>query len=157
MLNSGKKICALCEKKKIRTLVLSEKNLWTKQKAISPPPPFKLNGRSLIEECLDTLAGNIWYSKLDANSAYWEVGITPEDRKKAAFTTKFGPFECVNMSFGLCIAPGTCTRVMNLVLRGLTWNTSRWHISPREWFSVTSYQLKTCLWALQKISAEIET
>lgn len=25
----------------------------------------------LVEECLDTLAGNIWYSKLDANSAYW--------------------------------------------------------------------------------------
>ena len=125
-----------------------------------PPPPFKLNGRSLIEECLDTLAGNIWYSKLDAISAYWEVGITPEDRKKAAFTTKFGPFECVKMSFGLCNAPGMYARVMNLVLRGLTWNIisfSRWHISPREWFSVTSYQLKTCLWALQKISAEIET
>ena len=48
----------------------------------------------LIEECLDTLAGNIWYSKLDANSAYWQVGIKPGDRKKTAFTTKFGLFEC---------------------------------------------------------------
>jgi hypothetical protein len=35
-----------------------------------------------IEECLDSLAGNIWYSKLDANSAYWQVGIKPEDRRK---------------------------------------------------------------------------
>ena len=157
MLNSGKKICALCEKKKNSNSCAVRIKFMNETKSHIPPPPFKLNGRSLIEECLDTLAGNIWYSKLDANSAYWEVGITPEDRKKAAFTTKFGPFECVNMSFGLCIAPGTYTRVMNLVLRGLTWNTSRWHISPREWFSVTSYQLKTCLWALQKISAEIET
>jgi hypothetical protein len=30
----------------------------------------------LIEECLDTLAGNIWYSKLDANSTYWQVGCS---------------------------------------------------------------------------------
>ena len=27
----------------------------------------------LIVGCLDILAGNIWYSKLDANSAYWQV------------------------------------------------------------------------------------
>ena len=43
----------------------------------------------LIDECLDTFAGNIWYSKLDANSAYWQVGIKPEDSKKTAFTAKF--------------------------------------------------------------------
>ena len=33
----------------------------------------------LVDECLDTLAGNVWYSKLDANSAYWQVKIKPED------------------------------------------------------------------------------
>ena len=31
----------------------------------------------LVDECLDTLAGNVWYSKLDANSAYWQVKIKP--------------------------------------------------------------------------------
>ena len=77
----------------------------------------------LIEECLDTLADNTWYSKLDANSAYWQVRIKPEDRKKTAFITKFGLFECIKMSFGLCNAPGTYARVMNLLLRGLTWKT----------------------------------
>jgi hypothetical protein len=35
----------------------------------------------LIDDCLDTLAGNIWFSKLDANSAYWQVLVSPEDRK----------------------------------------------------------------------------
>ena len=77
----------------------------------------------LIYECLDTMAGNSWYSKLDANSAYWQVVIKPEDGKKTAFTTKFGLFECVKMSFRLCNDPGTYARVMNLVLRGLNWNT----------------------------------
>ena len=36
----------------------------------------------LMDECLDTLAGNVWYSKLDANSAYWQVKIKPEDCSK---------------------------------------------------------------------------
>ena len=47
----------------------------------------------LVDECLDTLAGNVWYSKLDANSAYWQVKIKPEDRSKTASITKYGLFE----------------------------------------------------------------
>ena len=46
----------------------------------------------LIEECLDTLAGNIWYSKFDANSSYWQVGIKPEDRKKDSVHHKVWTF-----------------------------------------------------------------
>jgi RNA:NAD 2'-phosphotransferase (TPT1/KptA family) len=89
----------------------------------------ELNSRSvkdvfplpLVEECLDTLAGNIWYSKLDANSAYWQVKIREEDRGKTAFITKYGLFEFARMAFGLCNSPATYARVINLVLRGLTW------------------------------------
>lgn len=43
----------------------------------------------LIEECLDTLAGNLWFSKLDANAAYWQIKVNPKDRKKTAFITKY--------------------------------------------------------------------
>ena len=53
---------------------------------------------TLVEDCLDTLAGNICFSKLDANSAYWQVQVK-EDRKKTAFLTKFGLFEHVKMGF----------------------------------------------------------
>ena len=44
MLNSGKKI---------RACVVWKKKSWTKQKTITlpPPPPFKLNGRSIIMLC----------------------------------------------------------------------------------------------------------
>ncbi|XP_041376682.1 uncharacterized protein LOC121389136 [Gigantopelta aegis] len=78
----------------------------------------------LIDECLDTLSGNIWFSKLDANSAYYQIGVKAEDRKKTAFVTKYGLFEFVRMGFGLCNAPATFARAMNLVLRGLTWNVA---------------------------------
>ena len=45
MLNSGKKIRVLRDKKKILTLVLSEKKILNETKNLNPP--FKLNGRSL--------------------------------------------------------------------------------------------------------------
>jgi predicted aspartyl protease len=77
----------------------------------------------LIDDCLDTVSGSIWFSKLDANSAYWQVKIREEDRPKTAFITRYGLFEHVRMGFGLCGAPATFARAMNLVLRGLTWKT----------------------------------
>ena len=49
--------------------------------------------------------------------------VKEEDRKKTAFITKDGLFEHIKMGFGLCNAPATYARVMNLVLRGLTWKT----------------------------------
>jgi hypothetical protein len=61
----------------------------------------------LVDDCLDTLAGNSWFSKLDANSAYWQVKIKEEDRHKTAFVTKYGLFKHVKMGFGLCKAPAT--------------------------------------------------
>ena len=34
----------------------------------------------LVDDCLNTLAGNIWFTKLDVISAYWQVSIKAEDR-----------------------------------------------------------------------------
>lgn len=55
----------------------------------------------LVDDCLDTLSGNVWFSKLDANSAYWQVHIYPGDRRKMAFTAKYGLYKHVKMGFGL--------------------------------------------------------
>jgi hypothetical protein len=43
------------------------------------------------------------------------------DKQKTAFITKYGLFQFTRMSFGLCNAPATYARAMQLVLRGLTW------------------------------------
>ncbi len=77
----------------------------------------------LVEDCTDMLSGHCWFSKLDANSAYWQIRITEDDQKKTAFSTKYGLYEFVKMSFGLCNAPATFSRAINFVLRGLTWKT----------------------------------
>ena len=76
----------------------------------------------LIDECTDTLAGNLWFHTLDLASGYWQIAIHPGDRHKTAFLTKYGLFQHVRMAQGLCNAPATFQRVMHLVLRGLTWN-----------------------------------
>ncbi|PJE78230.1 hypothetical protein CI610_02834 [invertebrate metagenome] len=77
----------------------------------------------LVEDCLDTLAGSSWFSKLDAKNAYWQIKVKDTDRKKTAFLTKYGLFEHVRIGFGLTNAPATFSRAMNLALWGLPWKT----------------------------------
>ncbi|KAL8614664.1 hypothetical protein ACOMHN_051116 [Nucella lapillus] len=77
----------------------------------------------LVNDCLDALSGSTWFSKLDANSAYWQIKVKAEDRRKTAFLTKYGLFEHVRMGFGLTNAPATFSRAVNLILQGLTWKT----------------------------------
>ncbi|KAK3098425.1 hypothetical protein FSP39_019321 [Pinctada imbricata] len=77
----------------------------------------------LVEECIDALSGNVWFSKLDATWGYWQIKVKDEDKCKTAFTTKYGLYQFKRMSFGLTNAPSTFLRVMNLVLRGLHWKT----------------------------------
>lgn len=76
----------------------------------------------LVEECMDSLSGNVWYSKLDATWGYWQVKIKDSDKCKTAFITKHGLFHFKRMGFGLCNAPATFSRVMDLVLKGLHWS-----------------------------------
>ena len=77
----------------------------------------------LINECVDTLTWDVWFSKLDANSAFHQLKIRPEDQRKTALVTRYGLSEFAWMRFGLCNAPATFSRAMNLVLRGLEYCT----------------------------------
>jgi len=74
-----------------------------------------------IETCIDTLGGNLFMSTLDMAAGYWQLEIDERDRHKTAFITKFGLFEHVKLAFGLCNSPATFSRVMQLVLKGLSW------------------------------------
>ena len=75
-----------------------------------------------IDDTLDALAGSKWFSTLDLASGYWQVGMHPDDREKTAFCTADGLFEFNVMPFGLCNAPATFQRLMDLILAGLQWS-----------------------------------
>lgn len=75
-----------------------------------------------IDTTLDTLAGSRWFSTLDLLSGYWQVELAEEDRQKSAFCTTEGLYEFKVMPFGLCNAPATFQRLMDLVLAGLQWS-----------------------------------
>ena len=75
-----------------------------------------------IDDTLDTLVGSHWFSTLDLTSGYWQVEVKDEDRQKTAFCTPEGLFEFKVMPFGLCNAPATFQRLMDLVLAGLQWS-----------------------------------
>ncbi|KAK3102100.1 hypothetical protein FSP39_008757 [Pinctada imbricata] len=76
-----------------------------------------------IDTCLDCLSTAKVFSTLDLQSGYWRLEIAEEDRHKTAFITKYGLFEYRKMPFGLCNAPSTFQRCMELILKGLQWKT----------------------------------
>ncbi|GBN44541.1 Transposon Ty3-G Gag-Pol polyprotein [Araneus ventricosus] len=69
-----------------------------------------------IDETLDDLNGSRWLTTLDLKSGYLKVEIRPADREKTAFTTGQGLWQFKVMPFGLCNAPATFGRLMNLKL-----------------------------------------
>ena len=74
-----------------------------------------------IDDSLNSLSGQAWFSTLDLASGYWQVRLSENAKPKTAFATHSGLFQFAVMPFGLCNAPATFERLMSQVMRGLHW------------------------------------
>lgn len=72
-----------------------------------------------VEEMLAMIDGSQVFSKMDANSGFWQIKLNEESRKLTTFITPFGRFQFKKMPFGISAAPEFFQRQMNKVLAGL--------------------------------------
>ena len=68
-----------------------------------------------MDECLDSLGDATIFSTLDCNSGYWQIPIEERDRDKTAFVTHCGVHRFKRMPFGLCNAPATFQRALDML------------------------------------------
>ena len=76
-----------------------------------------------IADCLDVFKGASYFAVLDLRSFFYQVPLAEEDRDKTAFITRRGQWRFHSLPMGLSNSPATFQRLMDMVLRGLTWSS----------------------------------
>ena len=72
-----------------------------------------------VDDVLAQLAGAKIFSKLDANSGFWQIPLAESSRLLTTFITPFGRFCFNKMPFGISSAPEHFQRRMSEILEGL--------------------------------------
>lgn len=90
-----------------------------------------------MNECIDSVVKRNVFSKLNANSGYWQIKIKVADKDKNAFTMQHSVHRFIRMPFGSKKAPGTFKHTMYVILSAsngnlhlFTWKAllfSAWH------------------------------
>ena len=72
-----------------------------------------------VDETLALLAGAQVFSKLDANSGFWQIPLSEDSRLLTTFITPFGRYCFNKLPFGISCAPEHFQKVMSRILEGL--------------------------------------
>lgn len=73
-----------------------------------------------MEDCVDHVGTAKFVTKLDLLKGYWQVPLTERAKEISAFVTPDDFLQYTVMAFGMCNAPATFQRLMNVVLSGLS-------------------------------------
>lgn len=85
--------------------------------------------------------GAKYFASVDLNFGHMQIEISEEDRSKTAYITHEGLFEYLRMPFGLCNAPATFQRVMDMVLSGLKWTECQVYLDDVSIYATTLDEL----------------
>lgn len=77
-----------------------------------------------VEQVLAQLSGAKVFSKLDANSGFWQIPLAPESSALTTFITPFGRYQFHRLPFGITSAPEHFQRRMVDILSGTTGTVS---------------------------------
>lgn len=72
------------------------------------------------DEILANISGSKFFCKLDFSKGYWKIPLSQEAMEKTAFRSPSGLYQCRVMPFGLVNAQAAFSRVMRVLLRGLS-------------------------------------
>lgn len=72
-----------------------------------------------VEDTLAQLTGARLFTKLDANSGFWQIPLSEESKHLTTFITPFGRFAFNRLPFGITSAPEVFSRIIQNLLRGL--------------------------------------
>ena len=72
-----------------------------------------------IDETLALLSGATVFSKIDANSGFWQIPLANESQHYTTFISPFGHYQFKKLPFGISSAPEIFQRRMSTVLEGL--------------------------------------
>lgn len=101
-----------------------------------------------MEDCMDRVGGAKFVTTLDLLKGYWQVPFTERAKEISAFVTPGDFLQYMVMAFGMCNAPATFHRLMNVILAGLPFCAAyleylvvcseSWvdHVEQRVWYSV---------------------
>ena len=71
-----------------------------------------------VEDCLTKIGNAKYFTKLDANSGYWQVSLGKESEPMTTFITLFGRFCCLRAPFGVSSLPKYFTGRMDEIVDG---------------------------------------
>ncbi|UYV72487.1 hypothetical protein LAZ67_9003355 [Cordylochernes scorpioides] len=73
----------------------------------------------VVEHMLGQLGEARLFSKLDANSGFHQIPLSPDCQHLTTFITPFGRYKYCRMPFGISLAPEYFQRVMSIILQGM--------------------------------------
>ena len=90
-----------------------------------------------IDDSLEAMGGAKYFSTFDLLSGFWQVPLAPDAKDKVAFCTKSGLYTWKSMPMGLAGSPSTFERLMEIVMKGLQWQTMLIYLDDIICFSKT--------------------